>query len=217
MLIDDLISKGVDEPYRMFTSRAEFRLLLRQDNADERLTKRGYQIGLVSERRMMEFESRASLKNELIIFIKKCKIKVSDKINRFLISKLTSPIDQTIRLENLLMRPQLSIFDFIDFLPEFKVLIEKIPEFQRLNILKSVEIKIKYSGYIEREELLAHKMNRLEDVKLSSFIDYQSISALSTEARQKLNLHKPKSIFQAKLIPGISPSDINVLLVLLGR
>lgn len=216
VLIDDLVTKGVDEPYRMFTSRAEYRLLLRQDNADVRLTEFGYQLGLVAQERFDLFKEKIFLRDELIDFCKTHTVK-GETVNDFLEQKGTTPLKQNSRIEALIMRPQLSIFDLIEVIKPLKKLYLKIPENRRGEIFEAVEIFIKYSGYIERETSVAEKMVRLEGIKIDQKFNYQEISSLSTEARQKLNKIQPKTIGQASRIPGISPSDINVLLILLGR
>lgn len=214
VLIDDLVTKGVDEPYRMFTSRAEYRILLRQDNADERLTPIGIEIGLVNESRKTLFEYKYKTVEKLVKIIEKTSVK-QEEINNLLISKGTAPINQTRKLVDILLRPQIALTDLLYLSPigEFCSKIEHVKE----EILEQVDIKVKYSGYIEREKLIADKLSRLEDVRISDNFDFNSLASLSTEARQKLTKIKPKTIGQASRIPGVSPSDINVLLVFLGR
>ncbi|MDO5035549.1 MAG: tRNA uridine-5-carboxymethylaminomethyl(34) synthesis enzyme MnmG [Porphyromonas sp.] len=209
VLIDDLIIKGVDEPYRMFTSRAEYRILLRQDNADERLSQVGYEIGLLSEERYKQYRAKKEAKAELANLLLATKIKPTPEDNEFLVSRETSPISESKSIGDLLLRPNLSILDFIDYVPELRKYSEEV--------LLSVEIEMKYAGYIEREREQAEKARRLEDVKIRGRIDYHSVTALSIEARSKLSSIDPLTIGQASRIPGVSPSDINVLLVLMGR
>lgn len=216
VLIDDLVTKGVDEPYRMFTSRAEFRLLLRQDNAEERLTPLGYKLGLVNDYRFNLYLKKSEYKEKVFDFCKSFRIK-SDLINDFLISKKSAVLTQGTKLENLILRPQLSIWDFVEIIPAFSKLVNSIDESVRKEIMDYVEISIKYSGYIDRETVVADKYIRLENINIINKFDYLKILSLSTEARQKLNKLQPSSIGQASRIPGVSPSDINVLLILLGR
>jgi tRNA uridine 5-carboxymethylaminomethyl modification enzyme len=216
VLIDDLINKGVDEPYRMFTSRAEYRLLLRQDNADERLTPLGYRLGLVSCERHKLFLSKLEFRNKVVEFCKTYSVKAG-LLNDFLKEKGTSVLNHGMKLESLIMRPQLSIFDFIGIIPRFEKLYKSIDSAIRKEVMESSEILIKYSGYIERESSVAYKYKRLEGILIDRKFDFQQIESLSTEARQKLEKIQPKTIGQASRIPGVSPSDINVLLVLLGR
>jgi len=216
VLIDDLITKGVDEPYRMFTSRAEYRLLLRQDNADERLTQKGYMLGMISEERYKVFLNKIVLRNKIVDFCQNYSVK-ANLLNELLIEKGTTVLNHGTKLESLIMRPQLSIVDFVDVIHPFKKLCNSIESSIRKEVLESSEILIKYSGYIERENLVAEKYQRLEGILIDKKFDYQLIESLSTEARQKLEKIQPKTIGQASRVPGVSPSDINVLLVLLGR
>jgi len=216
VLIDDLVTKGVDEPYRMFTSRAEYRLLLRQDNADERLTPIGYKLGLVSESRYEIFLKKVDFRNEVIEFCKSYSVKV-DLVNDLLLEKGTAVLAHGTKLESLIMRPQLSIFDFISAIPKLEKLYNSIDSGIRKEVMESSEILIKYSGYIGRESSVAEKYRRLEGIVIDKKFSYQELVSLSTEARQKLEKIQPKTIGQASRIPGVSPSDINVLLVLLGR
>ncbi len=215
VLIDDLITKGVDEPYRMFTSRAEYRILLRQDNADYRLTERSYKIGLASEERYRIMREKYEWVDRLIEKLKTFSIK-PEFINPLLEKLGTSPVKQRTRLYDIILRPQVSIHD----LKEIEGPVEKMLSFDHPSageILEAAEISIKYSGYIDREKQIADKIKRLEHIKIHSDFDYQSLHSLSTEARQKLTKIKPASIGQASRISGVSPSDINVLLVFLGR
>lgn len=216
VLIDDLVTKGVDEPYRMFTSRAEYRLLLRQDNADERLTPIGYRLGLVSDKRYSVFLNKLNFRNQVMEFCKKYSVK-ADSLNELLTKKGTAVLNHGTKLDSLIMRPQLSIFDFVGIIPSFKKLYNNIDSFLRKEVMESSEILIKYSGYIERESSIAEKYKRLEGISIDKKFNYQQLESLSTEARQKLKKIQPKTIGQASRIPGVSPSDINVLLVLLGR
>jgi glucose-inhibited division protein A len=214
VLIDDLVTKGVDEPYRMFTSRAEYRILLRQDNADERLTPIGVSIGLVNKDREELFLYKQFSIKRLIKIINKTSV-TQDQINDLLVKKNTSPINQTRKLVDILLRPQISIKDLLILEPikDFYITLPRIKE----EILEQADVKVKYSGYIDREKLIADKLSRLEDIRISDSFDFNQLQSLSTEARQKLTNIKPKTIGQASRIPGVSPSDINVLLVFLGR
>nr|WP_321406712.1 tRNA uridine-5-carboxymethylaminomethyl(34) synthesis enzyme MnmG [uncultured Carboxylicivirga sp.] len=216
VLIDDLVTKGVDEPYRMFTSRAEFRILLRQDDADIRLTQKSYNFGLAKEDRLNYLNQKIALKDELIEFINTFSVK-KDKINDWLIEKGTTPLKQGVKLVDILMRPQINIFDLYSFIKPLKDKSALIPSDRLEEILESVEISLKYSGYIKREKLLADKFTRLENLKIRGKFNYESIHTISTEGRQKLSKIDPETIGQASRISGVSPSDINVLLVLLGR
>ena len=216
VLIDDLVTKGVDEPYRMFTSRAEYRLLLRQDNADERLTPMSFKLGLASHARYSRLLEKIKWKNEILIFCRNNSVK-PDSVNQLLISKNTSELRQNIKLEALVRRPQLSLFNFLDIIPSLRDIFNLIDESLRTEVLESSEILLKYSGYIDRESIVAEKLTRLENVHISKMFNYELIESLSIEAREKLEKVKPVTIGQAARIPGVSPSDINVLLVLLGR
>jgi tRNA uridine 5-carboxymethylaminomethyl modification enzyme len=216
VLIDDLVTKGVDEPYRMFTSRAEYRLLLRQDNADERLTPIGFQLGLISEQRYEHLVSKLKGRDDVIAFCRRCSIKANQFVDLFE-SKGTALLKHGTKLEALIMRPQLSIFDFIHEVPLLEKLYNSINLSVRNEVFESAEIAIKYSGYIDREVVVAEKMLRLEGISIDKKFNYSSLESLSTEARQKLEKIQPVTIGQASRIPGVSPSDINVLLVLLGR
>ncbi len=215
VLIDDLINKGVDEPYRMFTSRAEYRIMLRQDNADERLTEKAYEIGLAGKNRINRLKYKAGKKNELIGFIKNYTVK-PDEINGLLREKNTSEINQSIKLYNLLLRPQIKIYDLINYIEKIKEIVNDI-EMCREDIIELSEIEIKYDGYIKREKEQAGKIKRLENIKISPLIDYSKLKSISTEGRQKLARVKPRTIGQALRISGVSPADINVLLVHIGR
>jgi tRNA uridine 5-carboxymethylaminomethyl modification enzyme len=215
VLIDDLVTKGVDEPYRMFTSRAEYRILLRQDNADIRLTPIGYKIGLASKERMSLLQDKIIKRDELIKFCENLSVK-PESLNEKLVLLGTTELRQTCKLKDIILRPQVT---FNDLRTELSALDELISGFGELekDIEQSAEILIKYSGYIDRERLIADKIKRLEEIKISSDFDFKKIKSLSTEARQKLTKIKPATIGQASRISGISPSDISVLLVSLGR
>lgn len=216
VLIDDLVTKGVDEPYRMFTSRAEYRILLRQDDADMRLTPRGYEIGLVTEERYQLMVEKRRQRDELIEFCRGFLVK-ADKINPHLPALGCVELKASQRLYDLILRPQLDFEKLCRLIPALDRQIMSIEEERRSEIVESAEILIKYSGYIERERLLADKIQRLENLPLGDKIDYDQILSLSTEARQKLAKIRPATIAQASRIPGISPADINILLMLLGR
>jgi tRNA uridine 5-carboxymethylaminomethyl modification enzyme len=216
VLIDDLVTKGVDEPYRMFTSRAEYRILLRQDNADVRLTEAGFNLGLVQNNRIVTFRKKIELRDKLIDFIKNFSIKPVN-INSILIKKGTAELKQGVKLIDLILRPQISITDLIDHIIALKKLILSIPENNRNEIIEAAEIVIKYEGYINRERLLADKMKKLENLIIEERFDYDQIKSISTEGREKLKALKPRTIGQATRISGVSPSDINVLLIMMGR
>ncbi|WP_439182124.1 tRNA uridine-5-carboxymethylaminomethyl(34) synthesis enzyme MnmG [Carboxylicivirga taeanensis] len=216
VLIDDLVTKGVDEPYRMFTSRAEFRILLRQDDADVRLTPKSYKIGLAPQLRMDHLEAKMRLRDEVVEFLKNFSVK-ANSVNDWLVTKGTTPLKQGVKLIDLLMRPQLGINDLIEGIPAFADYVKSIDPDRREEVLESAEIILKYSGYINRERLLADKFKRLENLQIEGKFDYATIKSLSTEARQKLTKFQPETIGQASRISGVSPSDINVLLVLMGR
>ena len=216
VLIDDLITKGVDEPYRMFTSRAEYRTLLRQDNADARLTSLAYEVGLVDEQRMETFRRKEKLTQRMLDFAAKTLVK-GGEVNALLEEEGSAPLRESVRLAQLLTRPQLTLDMLVTALPALRKEAEKIDADLRDEVLESVEVQIKYQGYIDRERQNADKMHRLEDVRLRPDFDYESLHALSTEARQKLTRHRPATLGQASRIPGVSPADINVLLLLLGR
>ncbi|WP_297098768.1 tRNA uridine-5-carboxymethylaminomethyl(34) synthesis enzyme MnmG [uncultured Draconibacterium sp.] len=216
VLIDDLVTKGVDEPYRMFTSRAEFRILLRQDNADIRLTEKSHKLGLASLERVELLKEKTSLIQEIINFAKDFSVKPRF-VNQLLTDKGTSELKQGVKLFDLILRPQISIFDLIEVITPFKTFLERVPEDRKMEIIEGAEIVIKYEGYINREKLLAEKLDKFENIKIENKFNYSELKSISTEARQKLEKINPKTIGQAKRISGVSPSDINVLLVLLGR
>jgi tRNA uridine 5-carboxymethylaminomethyl modification enzyme len=215
VLIDDLVTKGVDEPYRMFTSRAEYRILLRQDNADERLTELGASIGLVGDERIKLLETKRKLSHELINFMKQHSI-APDEINHFLEKAGTSAVNQKLKLIELAKRPQVSLTELIEEVPGLKEIKSKCGS-RAEEIVEAAEISIKYEGYIVRERQMADKIKRLEKIKLVPDFDYERLKSLSTEARQKLKKLQPETIGQASRISGVSPSDISVLLIYMGR
>ncbi len=215
VLIDDLITKSVDEPYRMFTSRAEYRILLRQDNADARLTEKGFKIGLASEERYKHYTNKYEKIHKLVDFLKNNNI-APDDINNLLESKGTPGISNKTRLAQILTRPQISLVDMINVIENLKNEYDLNNESTR-NIVEEAEIMVKYEGYIDKEREVADKLNRLEDVKLSPNFDYYSLNSLTMEAREKLTKHKPQTLGQASRISGISPADISVIAVFLGR
>ena len=215
VLIDDLVTKGVDEPYRMFTSRAEYRILLRQDNADERLTELGNSIGLAGEERLALLETKRKLTRKIIEFMTQYSISPDD-INGFLTKANTSPLKQKVKLIELAKRPQVSLMELIDEVTGLQE-IRKECGARAGEIVETAEILIKYEGYIVREKLMAEKILRLEKIKLSKDFDYERLKSLSTEARQKLAKIRPETIGQASRISGVSPSDISVLLIYMGR
>ena len=216
VLIDDLVTKGVDEPYRMFTSRAEYRILLRQDDADMRLTERAYRLGLATRERYELMLSKRSQRDAIIDFTKEFSIRAS-VINPSLEALGTAPLKQGVKLYDLILRPQLNIEKLSQLVTPFKHFLDTIEPERREEIIEAAEILIKYQGYIDRERVIADKIRRLENVKLKGKVVYNDIKSLSTEARQKLTRIDPETIAQASRIPGISPSDINILLLLLGR
>lgn len=216
VLIDDLITKGVDEPYRMFTSRAEFRILLRQDDADIRLTEKAYRIGLASEDRYRMMCTKREAINGLIEFAKNYSIKPA-LINPALEELGTTPLREGCKLADLINRPQITLSNIAVYVKALAKEIDKIESERREEIIEAAEIRMKYSGYIERERQIADKMVRLESIRIKGKFDYSSLQSLSTEARQKLCRIDPETLAQASRIPGVSPSDINVLLVLLNR
>ncbi len=215
VLIDDLVTKGVDEPYRMFTSRAEYRILLRQDDADMRLTERSYRLGLANEDRYRLLCEKRDRVARLIEFSRDYSIKAA-YINSGLEALGTTPLKQGVKLVDLIMRPQLDMAKLADLVPALRREIDAIPD-RREEIVEAAEINIKYEGYIDRERMIADKIRRLENIQIKDRFDYSTIQAISTEARQKLARINPETIAQASRIPGISPSDINILLLLMGR
>lgn len=216
VLIDDLVTKGVDEPYRMFTSRAEYRILLRQDDADIRLTEKGRSIGLVKDDRYSLFQEKIEWRNKILHFLDEYRVS-PNQINEWLETQNTTPLKQKGKLKDIVTRPQIKLYNLVEAIPDFKDFCKDIPENRRLEILEGVEISIKYEGYINREKVIAEKLQRLENLKIKGKFDYSSIKNISTEGRQKLSKIDPETIGQASRISGVSPSDINVLLVLMGR
>ena len=221
VLIDDLVIKGVDEPYRMFTSRAEYRILLRQDDADMRLTEKSYNLGLADKYRYDLMTSKRRAIYDIINYVKAYSVK-AELVNSYFTEHNISPLKQTTKLFDLILRPQLNCDILQALLPDFSVFINNLLAEEKLanrkeEILEAAEILIKYSGYIDREKMIADKLSRLEYINIPASIDYNTLQSLSTEARQKLSSIRPKTIGQASRIPGVSPNDINVLLVLLGR
>ncbi len=216
VLIDDLVTKGVDEPYRMFTSRAEYRILLRQDDADVRLTQKAAEIGLAKQDRLDLLKDKEALCDMIISFANNYSIK-PQYINPGLEALEATPLKQGCKLIDLITRPQLNINNLSELVPSFRQVLDKLPESRKEEIIEAAEIRIKYDGYIRREQLIADKINRLEHIRIKGKFVYNDIQSLSTEARQKLTKIDPDTIAQASRIPGISPSDINILLVLLGR
>jgi tRNA uridine 5-carboxymethylaminomethyl modification enzyme len=216
VLIDDLVTKGVDEPYRMFTSRAEYRILLRQDDADMRLTQLGYELGLASEERYKLMLAKREQRDALIEFTASRTVHPAD-INPYLESIGSAPLRQGVKLRDLITRPELNIALLAEQLAPLREELEKLESDRKEEIVEAAEILIKYQGYIDRERLAADKIKRLEDLRLGDRFDYSSIKTISTEARQKLDRIRPETVAQASRIPGISPADINILLLMLGR
>ncbi len=216
VLIDDLVTCGVDEPYRMFTSRAEHRILLRQDDADMRLTEKGFRLGLATQERYDLMCAKRAQIEGLTAFCREYTVKAA-VINLLLEEKGLQPLTQGQRLHDLLLRPQLNMAMLAEALPDLKSQIEALEDARREEIVEATEIAIKYRGYIERETLIADRVARLDNVTLKGKFDYSQIHQISTEARQKLQAIDPETVGQASRIPGVSPSDINILLVLLGR
>ena len=216
VLIDDLVTKGVDEPYRMFTSRAEYRILLRQDDADERLTEKSNQIGLASDERMRTLEAKVDKRNRIMDHLKETSIGPGEA-NSKLLELETSGLKQKVKCIRMIERPQVSIINVWDIIPGFKELCISLNLSRLDEEIESAEILIKYAGYIERERKLAEKIKRLDEIKIPGGIEYDGLKSISTEGRQKLKKIKPRTIGQASRISGVSPSDISVLLVHMGR
>jgi len=215
VLIDDLVTKGVDEPYRMFTSRAEYRILLRQDDADARLTEKAFNMGLATKERMDFWTEKNNAIDRIINFCNTASVKPND-VNSWLENHNTTPLHIGAKLTDLLARPQINMTDIYEISPELKEMVDSLPNRQD-EISEAAEIKIKYKGYIEREKLFADKMKRLENIKIKGHFNYEQMTQISIEARQKLAKIDPETLAQASRIPGVSPSDINALLVLSGR
>ena len=212
VLIDDLVNKGVDEPYRMFTSRAEYRILLRQDNADERLTTRSYEMGLADKERYELWHQKQTSCADFIAYLQNTTIH-KGSIDGWLESIGSTPLHEGCKMSELILRPQVNIKDLAEVVPELKAKIEDLSD----EIVESCEIQIKYAGYIKREQMEAAKLQRLDQIRIPDSFNYDDVQSLSTEARQKLSRIRPKSIGEAQRIPGVSPNDISVLLVLMGR
>ena len=212
VLIDDLVNKGVDEPYRMFTSRAEYRILLRQDNADERLTERSYKIGLADSNRYDLLKQKQTACTDFIGYLQSTNI-LMNEINGWLESIGSTPLHESCKISDLILRPQVRIKDLANALPRIKEKVDLLSD----EIVESCEIQIKYEGYIRRERLEADKLQRLNQIRIPDGLNYNEVQSLSTEARQKLTRIAPKTIGDASRIPGVSPNDVSVLLVLLGR
>ena len=210
VLIDDLICKGVDEPYRMFTSRAEYRMLLRQDNADERLTEKSYNIGLARKEQLDRYYVKRDSINSLVEFLSITNIR-AEKANPFLVEHDSAEIKESVKLSQILARPNISLNDMLQNLPELN------GHGAEREVVEGAEFNIKYSGYIQREKNNAEKLKKLEDLKIPAGFDYSKLQSITTEARSKLTLHQPTTIGQAARISGVSPNDINVLLVYFGR
>ena len=215
VLIDDLVTKGVDEPYRMFTSRAEYRILLRQDDADARLTKKAFELGLATNERYQWWMQKKDGIEEIISFCKNTHVRKED-INPALEALDTTPLREGCKIADLVSRPQLNFETIGNIIPSLREAIDRLPN-RNEEIAEAAEIKMKYKGYIEREKMVAEKMRRLEDIKIRGHFKYSELTQLSTEARQKLEAINPETLAQASRIPGVSPSDINVMLVLMGR
>jgi tRNA uridine 5-carboxymethylaminomethyl modification enzyme len=215
VLIDDLVTKGVDEPYRMFTSRAEYRILLRQDDADMRLTEKAYNIGFAQQDRLNLLTEKKEKRNELIEYIRNKSVKIPEA-NSMLESIGSSPVKHGCKMIDLLLRPEININLLINHFGELKEKIDLIDN-RKEEIIEATEIQLKYEGYIAREQLIANKLKRLENIKIKGKINYDEVHSLSTEARQKLKKIDPETIGQASRISGISPSDINILLIMIGR
>ena len=215
VLIDDLTTKGVDEPYRMFTSRAEYRILLRQDDADSRLTEKAYQLGLAKQDRYNWWMEKKQAIETLLEFCKETPVKPKD-INSALENLGTTPLQFGCKIADLIARPQLSMSQLADIIPSLHEKLNQ-PANRKEEIAEATEIKIKYQGYIEREKIVAEKMHRLENIRIKGHFNYAELHEISTEGRQKLQNIDPETLAQASRIPGVSPSDINVLLVLMGR
>ncbi|MCD8387896.1 MAG: tRNA uridine-5-carboxymethylaminomethyl(34) synthesis enzyme MnmG [Bacteroidales bacterium] len=217
VLIDDLVTKGVDEPYRMFTSRAEYRILLRQDDADMRLTPIGHRIGLATDERLRLMQEKRDWRDRLIDFASQFTVRCTPEINSWLEQRGSTPLRQGVKLVDLLSRPGIGFAEASEAVPQLAALIAEVPLDRRAEIVEAAEILIKYKGYIDRERAVADKLHRLEAISIKGRFDYLAIQAISTEARQKLHRLQPETIAQASRIPGVSPSDINILLLMLGR
>ena len=217
VLIDDLVTKGVDEPYRMFTSRAEYRILLRQDDADIRLTPIGHEIGLATDERYEAMLSKRRQRDELIEWCAAFSVKGTPEVNALLESCGSTPLSASVRLIDLLRRPHIGLREMASVIPSVRRRIAEIEEQRRDEIAEAAEILVKYEGYIARERDLAAKMTRLDYVALPADFDYEKVTSLSTEARQKLSRLRPQTIGQASRVPGVSPADVSILLLMMNR
>jgi len=215
VLIDDLVTKGVDEPYRMFTSRAEYRILLRQDDADTRLTKKAFEIGLATKERYEWWQEKQKNIDTIVDFCNQTNVKPK-YVNSMLEQQGSTPLSVGCKLRELIARPGINIWNVAEVTPKLKALLSTTSN-RGKEIAEAAEIQLKYAGYIEREKITAEKMHRLETIRIKGHLDYNNIKGLSTEARQKLTAINPETLAQASRIPGVSPSDINVMLVLMGR
>ena len=215
VLIDDLVTKGVEEPYRMFTSRAEYRILLRQDDADARLTERAYQLGLARRNRYDHWMAKKQRIEEIERFCNETSVKPKE-INSALEQLGTTPLHGSTKIADLMGRPQINFTNLSELVPALKAELDRSTD-RKEEIAEAAEIKMKYKGYIERERMVAEKMHRLENIRIKGHFDYENMQSLSTEARQKLRAIEPETLAQASRIPGVSPSDINVMLVMIGR
>ena len=215
VLIDDLVTKGVDEPYRMFTSRAEYRILLRQDDADARLTEKAYQLGIASQERYNWWMEKKQAVEQIIQLCQNTSIHPKD-VNAMLEHLGTTPLHYGCKAVDLLGRPQIDMKALMEMVPRLKEMILSLPNRQE-EISEAAEVRMKYKGYIDRERIIADKMHRLEDIHIRGHFDYQNMTQISIEARQKLLRINPETLAQASRIPGVSPSDINAMLVMMGR
>ncbi|HOF21299.1 MAG TPA: tRNA uridine-5-carboxymethylaminomethyl(34) synthesis enzyme MnmG, partial [Bacteroidales bacterium] len=215
VLVDDLVTKGADEPYRMFTPRAEYRILLRQDNADERLTETGFNIGLADRERLNRLNRKRELVKEIIWFLENKSVS-PEEINEFLAEKSSSKIGQKVKAFSIAARPQVKLSEFLNLISQGENL-KALRSGRFAEFSEAAEIRIKYEGYIQREKLIAEKLKRLEKIKIPADINYSELLSISTEGRQKLDRIRPASIGQAGRISGVSPSDLNILLMYLGR
>ena len=216
LLIDDLVTKGVDEPYRMFTSRAEYRILLRQDNADQRLTPLAHALGLADDARMRRVEEKQSLSASLMRSIEQLSV-VPSEVNGWLEEHQSAPLSQRVRLSSLLLRPELSLDMLLSLSSGLEAEVQSMPEEVREEVKQEVETQIKYQRYIEKEQEVANRILKFEDISLPTDFDYFSLTALSYECREKLNRYRPQSIGQASRISGVSPADVSVLLLTFAR
>jgi tRNA uridine 5-carboxymethylaminomethyl modification enzyme len=216
VLIDDLVTKGVDEPYRMFTSRAEYRILLRQDNADQRLTPLSYAIGLASDERMRRVEAKQHYAAELKSAVEHAPV-LPSVANEWLACRQSAPLSQRVTLASLLLRPELGLEELLELSPETAAVAQSVPDALRDEVKHEVETVVKYQRYIEKEQEVANRILKFEDIALPADFDYFSLAALSYECREKLNRYRPSTIGQASRISGVSPADVSVLLLTFAR